>query len=323
MSNNSNKCKPYQPIPKDWDDKGEPKLKDCCKSNTQDDPTGCDCCYDTWSDELKKRQDEFGRANEMASQAKDKLAFSKSKRDGLKKWLDEMVLLDDYSKDICNQFSLIISSVDKICSSSGYTIKAVDILFCMVRDFYSQLDKIKVHYEKLQNCIKVLDATILIPGKGFMKCLEYYNEKLDGVLKTKEDIVKQIMEIIKLANLVQEDVCPDFGLSCVLDRWQCTLGCKPPDGDNNCGDNNDENPEPKSPCSELDLDCIICPQFTFPIEKDKYYASIKTAWGVARDDVDKQSKYYLDLSMEKERIAACISSLKEATTLTDPKERCK
>src|SRR5688572_7928971 len=149
---NQNKYK-YVPIdPERWHivvrpDNKEINLDKCCIYDNPDDPGGCDCCYDNWNDELKIKLKDFGKAVETANQAQAKLLFYRSRRDGLKQWLVDLDLLDDYTSEICDQFELIISQVEKICSSSVNTVRAIEILFCMVRDFYSQYDKIRIIYD--------------------------------------------------------------------------------------------------------------------------------------------------------------------------------
>jgi hypothetical protein len=321
MNNTAITCKPYDNIPSDWDTKSKngQTIKDCCKSGGSDEPSGCDCCYDEWNNELKSKSGLFGQKTEEALQAKEALLFSKARRDGFKKWFDELVLVDEYSRDICDQFSLIISQVDKICDSSRRTIKAVETLYCMIRDFYSQLDKVQLTYERLQKCIKEFDSSVLAPDKGIMRCLDAYNQKLQALLASKSDLIRQIMDVVRLANLLQEDVCPAYGLSCIISRWRVELGC-----DVDPDDSGDEHKaEPSKSSDEANDECVLRPALKFPIRNDKYYKWLEKSYKELITTVETNSKTYLKVSQEKEAIAAAIGSLKEAVALTDPKERCK
>lgn len=316
-------CKPYEDIPDDWDSKskdGKKPIKECCKGDSSEEPPGCDCCYDEWNNELKSKSGLLGQKTEEAERAKEALLFSKARRDGFKKWFDELVLVDEYSREICDQFSLITSQVDKICHSSRRTIKAVEILFCMIRDFYSQLDKVQQTYERLQKCIKEFDSSILAPDKGIMKCLDAYNQKLVALINTRTDVIKQIMEIVRLANMLQEDVCPDYGLSCIISKWRVELGCDAQEDENTDDTTEDCNDEEKD--VEKD-ECQLCPTLKFPIRKNKYFQWLDDSYKKLVETVEKNSKHYLQVSQEKEAIAAAINSLREAVALTDPKERCK
>lgn len=324
MNSMTIKCNPYRDIPNDWDTRtkdGGPSIKDCCRTATTEEPTGCDCCYDEWSNELKSKEGLFGQKTEEALQAKERLLFSKIRRDGFKKWYDELTLVDEYTREICDQFSLILSQVDQVCSSSRRTIDAVEILFCMIRDFYSQLDKIKATYESLQKCIKEFDSSILAPGQGIMKCLEAYFDKLQTLLKTKEDLIRQIMDVVRLADMVQEDVCPSYGLACILVKWQTLLGCA--DGEEISEEEIPESDLDKIPCDEKYSSCEITHQITFPIKDDPYFKWLKCNYEYLVTKVEENAKEYLKASQEKEAIATAISSLKEAVALTNPKERCK
>ncbi|HWJ90776.1 MAG TPA: hypothetical protein VNR87_06675 [Flavisolibacter sp.] len=290
-------------------------LKKCCMHENPDDQKCCDCCYDEWSNQLNEKQKEYGTLVENAAQAQASLIFYKGRRDGLKKWLDDLTQLEDYTADICDQFDLIISQVDKICYSAGNTVKAVEILFCMVRDFYSQIDEVKKYYEAVMSCIKKLNSSVLGSG-GVIKCLEMYYEKLDAVIKTREDLVKQVMEAIRLANMLRQDVCSPFGLSYIFQEWQYILKC-------NVSDSSYVDDKSQGSCSDIDDKCIIYPQLTFPIGKSKYKSWVQTRF----TDDDKAAKdaaaLYLSESKKKEAISASINSLKEAVSAVDPKERCK
>ena len=138
----------------------------------------------------------------------------------------------------------------------------------MIRDFYIQVDKIKLLYESIFKCIKQLNSAVLVPGTGVIKCLEMYYEKLDVVLKTKDDLVKQVMEAIKIANMLRQDVCSPFGLSFIFKEWQYILRCP------SCKIEGEDGPT-DIPCRELDNKCVIYPQLTFPISKDKYTLWVK------------------------------------------------
>jgi hypothetical protein len=310
----------YVDIKPEWTkvvrDGKEVDLTKCCMHETAEDPKGCDCCYDEWNNDLKNKQKDYGKLLEEASQAQATLLFYKGRRDGLKKWLDDLNQLDEYALEICDQFELIISQVDKICCNAGHTVKAVEILFCMIRDFYSQIDKIKILHDSVMNCIKQLNSSVLAPGTGIVKCLEMYYEKLNAILKTKDDLIKQVMEAIKIANLVKQDVCSPFGLSFIFKEWQYILRCKA--DKNDCTDDKSE-----ISCSELDNKCEIYPKLTFPIGMDKYREWVNTQYGLDEKAAKDAAEKSLIASKKKEEISASINSLNEAVSAVDPRERCK
>ena len=311
----------YVDVPAEWTQYKRPDgkivdLKKCCIHDNPDDPTGCDCCYDEWVNDLNAKQKEFGTLVESAAQAQLTLLFYKSRRDGLKKWVDDLTLLDEYVLDICDQFELIISQLDKICTNAGHTVKAVEILFCMIRDFYIQIDKLKIIYESVFKCIKKLNSSVLVPGTGVIKCLEMYYEKLDAIIKTREDLIKQVMEAIRIANMLRQDVCSPFGLSFIFKEWQYILRCP------SCKIDEEER-KPELPCHEMENNCKIYPRLTFPISKDRYTAWVKTQFTSDEEEAKKAAATYLEESKKKEEISSAIASLQEAVTAVDPKERCK
>ena len=157
----------------------EPKIKDCCAKENPDDPSGCDCCYDSWLLELKDVKVKYSQTEEKAKQLKDELSVVADRRDKLKKWFDELTTANDLARKICDQLEIILTQTDKIATNTDLAVQAIKTLYCMIRDFYMQVDLIKTKYDRLMNCIKCLNNPALAPGQGIMKCLEEYGKKLD------------------------------------------------------------------------------------------------------------------------------------------------
>jgi hypothetical protein len=196
----------------------------------------------------------------------------------------------------------------------------------MLLDYYTQIDKIKCKYDKLQKCIEKLDKSILIPKTGFLKSLDDYYNKLILIINTRDTVLRQIMDIIKLANLVHEDVRAPFGLAASLEEWQCRLNCIKPKAaeDDDCDDSDDADTVKPTPCMDQDNSCILYPQLTFPIKKDPYTKWIWSKYDYAdKTELPTATTDYLQASKEKEAIEACINSLTEAVAVANPKDRCK
>lgn len=308
----------YKPL-EDWKND---KIEDCCKSEDPTDVPGGDCCYDTWKDELKEVTIEVDQVKEDAKLCKEQLEVIVQRRDKLKIWVDELTEADELSAKICDQLELLMNQTDSISNNTGKAIKAIKLLFCMIRDYYSQLDLIRTKYDELINCIKCLNHPLLEDGKGIVKCLEDYFAKLEAVQKTKENIIKLILKAIYLSNKINENLDEEFGLQQIIGCWENVFNC---DEDCKEGSTAQQSKQQKSTVQKadcLDLDADWKPLISLPICNDDYYKCLKTRY---EDDVKKAkdiSKNLKEKNKKKEKLLACKQSLETAIIEVDPKNRC-
>lgn len=339
----------YQRISSDWD---KETILDCCTKQTPDDPTCIECCYDTWQDELKKVTQQYNSAKENADQLQKKLAFITDRRNKYRKWLDELNNAQDLALDICNQLELIAVQSDKIWYNSCKAVDAIEILFCMIRDFFMQIDSIKTQYDDLQNCITNNTDPSLVRGQGILKSLDDYKAKLDIVIKLKDDIIKNIIAAVKIANLIRNNIstkdCPDkdhpydpcadnptpcvgddysyYGFKTVICEWYNAFKCDEACVDTATTTTTESKTQSGTNVIESDCgddSCELLPTFDFPICNNSYKTCVQN-WLTADETM------YIDLisqlqkaNKQKEALTACKNSLDKAIKAVDPKERCK
>jgi len=260
---------PYQATDKKTDKESD--IFKCCRKEAPDDPKCDDCCYDTWRDEQKEVVDRYNRAKETADQVQRKLVFIVDRRNRYKMWLDELTKADEQAREICNSLEILASQVDKIWYNACKAVQAIEILFCMIRDFYIQVDRIKDKYNNLLTCANAsTDPSLVNKEQGILKCLTEYSKRLDEIIKTRDDIVKAIVEAIRAAILIRNNISvrscdaeynpcdpnntpcscgeihereynAEYGLKDILCEWYRAFGCCIP-----CED--------KDPCNETDSD---------------------------------------------------------------------
>ena len=327
----------YQNLPENWDS----KIKECCDKEDPDNPSGCDCCYDDWVKELKEVKVKYSAAEEKVNQLKKELSLVTDRRDKLKKWYDELTIANELARKICHDLEVLLCQAGKVGTNTYLTVKAIRKLYCMVRDFYMQIDKIKTIFDKLMNCVKCLNNPALAPGQGIMKCLEEYGKKLDVLIATRNDLIKMLMDAIKIACRINKNIEPDFGLSTVITEWRDALHCEIPCDDTpvDCNDNNknqgqkgqtskgatmqaQQQQQPQDETSCLGV-CDLIPFFQFPICKDPYYACVDDQYKKDKKKADDLAKEVLEESKKKESLLACKTSLEAAIKEVDPKVICK
>lgn len=315
----------YQNLPDNWDD----STKECCNKEDPENPAGCDCCYDSWQDELKVVSLTYNESQEKAQQLKDKLAVIADRRDRLKTWYDEMTKANELARNICDQLEIVVDQTQKISINTGLAVQAIKTLYCMIKDFFMQIDLIKNKYDRLMNCIKCLNNPALAAGQGFMKCLEDYGKKLEAVIATRDELIKMMMEVIQIAWRINKNIDVDFGLTTVLMEWQTAINCAV-----GCDDEGDPCPptaakanSKQTASAESQESCLgacdLQPIFQFPICKDPYYQCVNDQYTADKKAAEDLAKELLAENKKKEGLLACKTSLTSAINEVDPKNRCK
>ncbi len=310
----------------DW----EPKIKECCDQGTQDDPGGCDCCYDDWQTELKQVNTEYSAAVEAANQMKGQLMAVTNRRDKLKGWYDELTKANELARKLCDQLEILLTQSTKIATNTNLAVEAIKKLYCMFRDFYMQVDLIKTKYDRLMNCIKCLNNPVLAPGQGIVKCLEEYGKRLEVLIATRDMIIKALLEIIRLACLINKNIEEDYGLITVIGEWKDTFKCAVScDDDTSPCDEEEEGENEEGEYAEHEEaenclgNCDLDPVFLFPICKDPYYKCLDDRYKKDKLAAEELAKELLKENKKKESLLACKQSLEAAIKEVDPKLLCK
>jgi hypothetical protein len=308
----------------------EPKIKECCDKENPEDPKGCDCCYDNWQEELKDVKVKYSETEEKAKQLKDELAVVQDRRDKLKKWYDELTKANDLARKICDQLEVLSTQTNKVSTNTDLAVQAIKTLYCMIRDFYMQVDLIKTKFDRLMNCIKCLNNPALAPGQGIMKCLEEYGKKLEAVIATRDELIKMLMMVIKIACRINKNIALEFGLTTVISEWKTAFNC-----DISCDDTTEPCPptgqhtNAKSATTLQDQvesclgACTLEPILMFPICKDPYYKCLDEQYKADKKAAEELAKKLLQENKKKEGLLSCKQSLESAIKEVDPKGRCK
>lgn len=347
----------YINIKETWDEEeeGKIKIKDCCKKEVPDDPACTDCCYDTWRAELKDIVQVYAQEKEMADQLQKRLVFIMDRRNRYKTWLDELVRAEEYATAICYQLDILAGHSQKIWYNACNAVQAIETLFCMIREFYGQVDYLKTRYDELQNCISKNTDPSLEKGKGILGCLDKYYEKLDAIIKTRDEIIKAVIEAIKLANLLRNNIytleCPgdkdgydpckpgenpcdcktddktisEYGFKTIICEWYCAFKCDEPCPEPDPCADQQQRPQVTSAQTSSDpceVDCELHPVIEFPICKDTYKICVNEWYREDDKTVRDLSNTLNQKNKTKEGLLACKQSLDKAIAEANPKNRC-
>lgn len=306
----------YCPLPPEWED----EIIECCPETTVEDPTGSDCCYDVWKEQLSRVNRKFKEADEKAKRLQRQLDSAIMFRDKYKAWYEDLFKTNELAEYICQHLSVFAAQVDNICCTTQNGAQAINLLFCMVRDFYLRVDKLKEEYDQLINCIKCLNRPEL--NGGIIDCLGEYYKKLEVVINTRDKIIELMVKALKIAFELNSSICSRYGLQKILLEWQRTFNCryistdeeqfkgkhKPEKGDKDC---------------RLPETCDLVPMLSFPLKNDSYYLELKNDRQNWEERIEILNGELLTASKEKEVLLANKSNLEKAILEVDPKTKCK
>jgi len=328
----------YKPIDPDWD---KETILECCKTNDPDKPCN-DCCYDSWQAELNKVNPSYNAIVEKTALLQSKFDLITGRRDRYKTWIDELDKAETLAREICYQLKLIALQSDKIWFNTCKAEEAIEILFCMLRDIFMQIDELKEIFDSLDNCISRNNDQGLNKGQGILKYLEEYRTKLIATVKTRDEIIKNIVLAIKLAALLRNsistkdcdsepayDPCAEdqepcatlngtvyYGMKALICEWYKEFACDTP-----CSETGPEQQTAYGGSSAED--CELKPVFDFPICNNNFKNEVQT-W------LDNDNTALIDLLDElnkaktkQQSLLACKISLDQAIKAVDPATRCK
>jgi hypothetical protein len=295
-------------------------LLNCCDPDPNPNNPGTgDCCYDAWTTDLTDITAKLQKAISVADHKQKHYDAVTTWYATLKTWCDEWENADQLADTLCRNLGLFVTHLNKVCAITEKTAKAIEILFCMVRELYSEVDILKEKYDELYKCIKCIKQPELESG-GIRECLDAYGVKLDAVIATRDDIVGKVIAAIELSYELHDNICDKYGLKGILQYWRKVLNCEcEPRKKDDC---DDCPPEPH--CDEHgNFHCTFWPSVKFPIDADPYYKHLQWQRDDARKRMLELKKESNEANQEKAALQACKDGLTNAIQSVDSTGKCK
>lgn len=305
----------YQPITNI-----QQEIFDCCHpDNTSDNPPSGDCCYDAWKNDLNQVTADWKAAKHCADHKQKEYEYTSAWYQKVKIWCDEWTATDENADALCRQLELFILHLEKICKVNEKTDEALEILFCMAKDLYMRVDKLKAEYDELMQCINCLKNPALAPGTGIVKYLEDYGKNLDAIIATSEDLIGKIIVALELGYGLEEDLCDEFGLKHILIYWKkvfhCT-GCN-----NNEGDQQNQKQREIKDSGSGKYHCELHPAICFPLDEDDYYKELHQECTDLKQKTEKLKEERDKANEKRDALQACKESLELAISQVDPNNK--
>jgi len=312
----------------DWD---IVKVQRCCPEppRTPPNPTGPDCGYNTWNWEKKIVDWELKEVNSELTHVQKHLVVATTRYTRLKQWHDELTAANELAFKICRQVEVIEAQLENICRNACYTIKAVEILYCMVREFYEVVDGLHGKYDRLMNCIKCMNNPALTPTQGIGKYLTDYGSALTAVINTRTTLIPLLMVAVDSAIKLHREICDHYGYRKLILLWEELFHCGIPCEEE--GHPHHHHPEPPVPTPRIrntgeetltvgvgaEESLCLEPIFHFPICNDPYYIEIWELYETEKKEVHELTRESNELTKTQVALTAkqqsLVKALKEVT----------
>jgi hypothetical protein len=311
----------------------EPKVKECCekeKKPPENNKGSGDCCYDEWFKDFKDYDTRYNNADRLVTWLTERRTHLGTQKDMWKQWKNEMDKICDCSSKICHQLEVLLHHTSRVSRNQWLTKRAINLLYCMVRDFCMQIDLSKKKYDHLLNCIKCLNSPALAPGQGVMLLIEDYGKKLDAVIQTKDPIIEAVIVAISISNKINKSIGHQgnrFGLNLVLQEWKKVF---------NCDKKQEEEPEERErneygrdggqrDGSEGEFEHTkLEPHFNFPVCDSRYYKWVEKKYDEDNLGYGRLSKKLNDETKNRDNLKALRDGLTSVINdpNIDPSKRC-
>jgi hypothetical protein len=297
----------------DWD---VVKVHRCCPEppRTPPVPTGPDCGYNTWNWEKKIVDWELKEVTSELTHVQKHLVVATTRYTRLKQWHDELTAANELAFKICRQLEVIEAQLENICRNACYTIKAVEILYCMVREFYVVVDGLQQKWDRLMNCIKCMNNPALTPTQGIGKYLTDYGTALTAVINTRTTLLPLLMAAVDSSIKLHREICDHYGYRKLILLWEELFHCGIP-----CEEKGHSHPHEETPTVGVGSEESLClePIFHFPICNDPYYTEILELYEVEKKEVHDLTRESNELTKEQVALTAkqqsLVKALKEVT----------
>lgn len=287
----------------------------CCATITGGTDTECGC-VDDWKKELKAKGSLYQQKAAEAAKKKDELGLAQDWRNKVKTYFDNVQQSAEKADAITSKVKVILDILEKLCKSTGFSVTAIEILFCMTKELYTKVDEVAACYNNISKAIDCSNDQVLKKG-GITDTWVDYGKKLQDVIAIGNDIFNNIVIALKAATILDESICEkDYGIKSAIARIGCIFSPT--------GNGSTSNGGIKSGDDSMEICCtdkLVCP--VFPLAKDTYYTVTETQLKNADARLAAIKPEYDKASQEANRLQACTDSLTKAIKQAQDAKACK
>jgi hypothetical protein len=278
-----------------------------------------DCCYNTWKHELDNVNARLDEVNNHLTHLGKHLAVANDRLTRLTTWNGELVTANDLAIKVCQQLEIIEAQLIVVCRNTDSTKRGIEILICMIREFYVTVDELRVRYDRLVTCIKLLNNPALTLAQGIGKSISDFGAALDLVTATRDDLIKQVLVAYSSVVGLHQQICDEHGYKKLISIWQDTMGCRDPCEEGIWGY------DPKRPgAKEAVMPDSYCldPVLRLPICHEAYAHEISLLVVEEKRQVKELTELQTSLTKDKNHLVTLQTGLTNAIKEVQPSVRC-
>ncbi|HWV67428.1 hypothetical protein [Chitinophaga sp.] len=288
----------------------------CCATIPGGTETECGC-VDDWKKELKAKGSLYQQKAAEAAKKKEELARALDWRNKVKGYFDNVQKSAEKADAITSKVKVVLDILEKLCKSTGYSVKAIEVFFCMTKELYTKVDEVAACYNNITKAIDCSNDQVLKKG-GITDAWADYGKKLQDVIAIGNDIFNNIVIALKAATILDESICEkDYGIKAAIAGIGCIFN---PSGNGNTANGGIKSGEDDS----MEICCtdkLVCP--VFPLKNDQYYTLTEKHLSNADTRLAAIKPEYDKVSQEANRLQACTDSLTKAIKQAQDAKACK
>ncbi len=270
-------------------------------------------CLQMWKKNLISTKNALEEANAHTSLAKKEWENAAAWEYTLKSYWENVEESNKIIVAICNELKLFGKHAERVCENTECTVRSIEILFCLLVEFFSCTDKLKDYVSEIEREIECLnDQEINANSSIILRCLKDFLSKLNEATQKQHEVIKMVIDLLKQSKGIYAEICAN---SCSLKHILKDLE------DSFCGDCD----------SEADHDCddedscnaTIEPKPKMPLEDDPYYKETRRQYEKSKEEAKKAKEKYDDRRDKSESLTACKKSLEEAIDAAEATKECK
>lgn len=272
-------------------------------------------CIQQWESDLRKTNNALNKAWAMRNRSEKKYRNAVSWENKLKVYWRNVVKTEELSKVIEEELGVFNKRLDTVCVNLECINEVLDIVFCLLRDFYGYTDALKLKLTSLKREIDCLNEPELNPKNSILVgCIYELCANLDVAIASQKEVMKKIIEVLIIANELYEMVCGD---TCSLRRLINVLinlfdGMYPV-----------KQAEPVCPGHEPSCNAMIAPKPAMPLREDVYYTVTQHQFETSTIERETAKSEYDTARGEHNELLSIKSSLTDALAAARAAKECK
>ncbi len=288
-------------------------------------------CLSTWKEELRKTSNALKIEQAKSDKAQITYANASVWESKLKSYWTNIQKSNEIGIKISDELKSFKKHTDIVCQKTDCSVQALELIFCLIKEFFECTDDLKEKVSDLQKQIECRNEPGLNPQSSkVLQCLKNFSDKLDLAIAGQQELIKMVINVVKCAIQIHESICSTpCGLRELLvklidifegcgDQEEVQVSSKK--GHKHEDHHKDEDPEcgPDNSCNAK-----LEPVPVMPISDDPYYTGTEDQYNKAKSEKETYKKEADEAKEKTETLASFKKSLEDAIAAAVEAKACK